>query len=151
MDSLDAHSLFLKGILDKTIDICTNIYNKQDLIEDVNKEEFGNLSSLATKEFCFILNEVLYKQKDGVAMGSPPSPIEFKPVFYSNQWIFSRKFGAFLIIVTLTCSFHVRKKKMVKMFFLDVKLSRENGKFVTTVYGELTFSGADTHFKSFLK
>ena len=33
-----------------------------------------NLLSLASKESYFFFNEVLYKQKDGVAMGSPLGP-----------------------------------------------------------------------------
>ena len=102
MGSLDVDSLFTYTPLDKTIDICTNtIYSEQDVIEGINKEEFQNLLSLATKESYFIFNKVLYKQKDGVAMGSPLGPVlpnaflcfyerkyleecpsEFKPVFY---------------------------------------------------------------------
>ena len=102
MGSLDVDSLFTYTPLDKTIDICTNtIYSEQDVIEGINKEEFQNLLSLATKESYFIFNKVLYKQKDGVAIGSPLGPIltnaflcfyerkyleecpsEFKPVFY---------------------------------------------------------------------
>ena len=75
MGSLDVDSLFTYTPLDKTIDICTNtIYSEQDVIEGINKEEFQNLLSLATKESYFIFNKVLYKQKDGVVMGSPLGP-----------------------------------------------------------------------------
>ena len=90
MGSLDVDSLF------------TNIpHNNEDVIEGINKSEFKNLLSLATQESYFIFNDVLYKQKDGVAMGSPLGPTmanvflsfyevkwleqcpkEFKPVFY---------------------------------------------------------------------
>ena len=37
----------------------------------LSKIEFKELSSLATKESYFIFNEKLYKQVNGVAMGSP--------------------------------------------------------------------------------
>ena len=75
MGSLDVDSLFTYTPLDKTIDICTNsIYSEQDVIEGINKEEFQNLLSLATKESYFIFNKVLYKQKDRVVMGSPLGP-----------------------------------------------------------------------------
>ena len=61
MGSLDVDSLFTNIPLDETIDICTQlIYDKQDVIEDINKEEFRNLLSLATKESYFIFNEVLH-------------------------------------------------------------------------------------------
>ena len=35
------------------------------------------------------------------------------------------------------------------MSFLDVEISRENGKFVTAVYLKPNFSGFYTHFESF--
>ena len=34
--------------------------------------------------------------------------------------------------------------------FLDVEISRENGKFVTSVYRKPAFSGVYTHFDSFV-
>ena len=65
MGSLDVDLLFTNIPLDETIDICTNtIYSEQDVIQGINKEEFRNLLSLATKECYFIFNEILYKQKD---------------------------------------------------------------------------------------
>ena len=71
MGSLYVDSLFTNIPLDETINICTNIaYSEQDVIQGINKEEFRNLLSLATKEPYFIFNEFLYKQKDEVAMGS---------------------------------------------------------------------------------
>ena len=36
------------------------------------------------------------------------------------------------------------------MSFLDVNVTREQGKFVTSVYRKPTFSGVYTHFDSFL-
>ena len=75
MGSLDVDSLFANIFPDKTVDIYTNtIYSQQDVIEGINKEEFQNILSLARKESYFIFNEVLYKQKNVVAMGSPPDP-----------------------------------------------------------------------------
>ena len=77
------------------------LYNNVDVIEAINKSEFENLLSLATQELYFMFNNILYKQKDGVAMGSPLGPTmanvflsfhemkwleqcpnKFKPVFY---------------------------------------------------------------------
>ena len=42
------------------------------------------------------------------------------------------------------------EKKNGKMSFLDVEISPENGKLVTTVYRQLTFSAVYTHFEIFL-
>ena len=47
-------------------------------------------------------------------------------------------------------SFSFDEETNSKMSFLDVEISRENGKFVTTVYYKPTFSGVYTHFESFL-
>ena len=140
MVSADVELLFLRVIPEtdyETIDICANIiYDQQDVIR--------NLLSLATKESCFILNEVLNKRKDGVAMGSPLGPasakaflciyerkwlekypIEFKPVFYSNQRIFPKNFVASLTIITLKCRFHLRKNKRLKCYFRCRNLPRK--------------------------
>ena len=105
--SLDVDSLFTNIPLEETINICTNLlYNNEDVIEGINKSEFKNLLSLATQESYFIFNDVLYKQKDGVTMGSPLGPTmanvflsfyeikwleqcpkEFKPVFFTEDML----------------------------------------------------------------
>ena len=47
-------------------------------------------------------------------------------------------------------SFSFEQEKNGKLLFLDVEVSREKGKFVTTVYRKPTFSGVYNHFESFL-
>ena len=47
-------------------------------------------------------------------------------------------------------SFSFEQEKNGKLLFLDIKVSREKGKFVTTVNRKPTFSGVHTHFESFL-
>ena len=104
MGSLDVDSLFTNIPLEETINICSNwLYSNEDVIEGINKSDFKNLLSLATPESYFIFNVVLYKEKGGVAMGSPfvptmenvflsfyevkwleQCPKEFKPVFYRS-------------------------------------------------------------------
>ena len=75
MGSLDVDSFFTNIPLEETINICTNLlYNNEDVIEGINKSEFKNLLSLANQESYFIFNDVLYKQKNGMAMGSPFGP-----------------------------------------------------------------------------
>ena len=75
MCSLDVDSLFTNIPLDETINVFANIvYSEQDVIQGINKEEFRSLLSLTTKESYFIFNESLYKQKDGVAVGSELGP-----------------------------------------------------------------------------
>ena len=72
MGSFDVDSLFTNIPLKETINICTKfLYKSVDIIEGINKYEFENVFSLATQESYFMFNDILYKQKDGVAMGSP--------------------------------------------------------------------------------
>ena len=61
MGSLDIGSLFTNISLEETIEFF--------MIE--KKNQFKDLLSIATKESYFIFNNILYKQIDGVAMGSP--------------------------------------------------------------------------------
>ena len=72
MGSLDANSLFTNIPLDEFIDVCVNqFFENTDTVEGFTKSELSQLLSLATKESYFIFNGLLYKQIDGVAMGSP--------------------------------------------------------------------------------
>ena len=74
MDSLDVNSLFTNIPLNETIDICINqLFENTDTVEGFTKSELRQLC-LATKESYFIFNGLLYKQTDGVAMGSPLGP-----------------------------------------------------------------------------
>ena len=90
MGSLDLDSLFANILLAETISICTElIYDQNDSIEGLNKSEFKELLSLATKESYLIFNEILYKQIDGVAMGSPLGPPLANAFlcFYEKKWL----------------------------------------------------------------
>ena len=146
------------------------LYNNEDVIEGINKSVFKNLLSLATQESYFIFNDVLYKQKDGVAMGLPLGPTmanvflsfyevkwleqcpkEFKPAFYRRYVddifvLFESaehlsKFRDYFNTRHPNMSFSFEQEKNGKLSFLDVEVSREKGKFVTTVYRKPTFSG----------
>ena len=108
MDSLDVDSLFTNIPLEETIKVCINLlYDNDDVIESINESEFKNILPLAIQEWHFVFNDVLYKQKDGVAMRSAYGPTmanallsfyevkwleqcpkEFKPVFYNNIYIY---------------------------------------------------------------
>ena len=155
MGSLDVDSLFTNIPLEETINICTNLlYNNEDVIEGINKSEFKNLLSLATQESYFIFNDVLYKQKDGVAMGSPLGPTmanvflsfyeikwleqcpkEFKPVFYRRYVddifvLFESaehlsKFRNYFNTCHPNMSFSFEQEKNGKLSFLDIEVSRE--------------------------
>ena len=141
MDSLDVYSFFTNISLDETIDICINqLFENTDTVEGFIKSELKQLLCLDKKESYFIFNSLLYKQIDGVAMGSPlgPSlanaflsyheknwlnncPQGFKPAFYRRYVddIFKlfksndhlKYFQNFLNPVTLTCHFLWNRKR----------------------------------------
>ena len=168
--------------MEKITTILTNLnqlFENTDTIKGFTKSELKQLLSLATKESYFIFNGLLYKQIDGVAMGSPlgPSlanaflsyheknwlnncPQEFKPVFYRRYVddifiLFKsndhlKSFQGFLNSCHLNMSFSMETEKENKLSFLDVEVIREQGKFTTTIYRKPTFSGVYSNFESFL-
>ena len=73
--SLEVASLFTNTPLEETIEICTNeLLKESETVEGLSKTEFKEPLSLATKDSHFIFDGTLYKQIDGVTMGSPLSP-----------------------------------------------------------------------------
>ena len=147
-----------------------------DVTEGINKSEFENLLSLATQESHFMFNDILYKQKDSVAMGSPLGPTmaniflsfyemkwleqcpnEFKPVFYRRYVddifvLFESaehlsKFHAYLNTCHPNMSFSFKQEVNGMLSFLDLEVSRQ---LVTTVYRKPTFNGVYIYFDRFL-
>ena len=103
MFSFDVQSLFTNVPLYETIDIIINklFPTDTDIFQNFDKHSFRKLLELAVLDTHFIFNGNVYKQTDGMAMGSPlgptfanifmcyleeqildQCPIEFKPVFY---------------------------------------------------------------------
>ena len=71
MGSLDIDSLFTNTSLGETIDICINqLFENTDTVEGFTKSELKQLLCLAAMESYFIFNGLLYKQTNGIAMGS---------------------------------------------------------------------------------
>ena len=88
--SHDVDSLFTNIPLKETINIYTNLLHKNvDVIEGINKSEFENLLSLATRGSYFMFSDILYKQKNGVDMGSPLGPTMGNVflLFYEMKWL----------------------------------------------------------------
>ena len=90
MGSLDVDSLFTNIPLDEAIDICINqLFENTDTVEGFKKSDLKQLLCLATRESYFIFNGLLYKQTDGVAMGSPlgPSLANAFLSYYEENWL----------------------------------------------------------------
>ena len=76
MASLDIDSLFTNIPLNETIDICIEVlYNDNKNSPKIPRDVFRNLLNVwPHKESFFMFNNKLYKQIDGVAMGSSLGP-----------------------------------------------------------------------------
>ena len=179
MGSLDVDSLFANIPLDETTDICVNqLFENTDTVEDFTKSELKQLLCLVTKESYFIFNGLLYKQIDGVVMASPLGPFlanaflsyqeknllnncpqGFKPVFYRryiddifilfNFMDHLKYFQSFLSTCHINMSLSMETERENKLFFLDVEVICEKGKFTTTIYQKPSFSGVYSNFKVF--
>ena len=59
------------------------------IVHGLKKYQFNDLLSLATKESYFIFNNILFKQIDGVAMGSPlgTSLANTFLAYYEQNWL----------------------------------------------------------------
>ena len=163
MGSLDVDSLFTNIPLEETIDICTNsLFENMVKVEGLSKIEFKELLSLAAKESYFVFNGQLYKQVDGVAMGSPLGPTlanaflvhfeknwlrncpsDFKPHYYRRYvddifvlFTSPRHLEAFRNFLNgrhANLSFTIEREKQNRMSFLDIAIIREDRTFTTSV------------------
>ena len=71
MASFDVESLFTNIPLDETIEIIIdNLFKDVQKVGKFNKDQFRKMLNFAVKDSPFIFNNSLYKQQDGVAMGS---------------------------------------------------------------------------------
>jgi len=74
--SFDVVSLFTSVPLDYTISaIINDIYKKQQIQKTIPKNKMINLLNLCTKQVHFTFNDIIYTQRDSVAMGSALGPI----------------------------------------------------------------------------
>ena len=144
-----------------------------------SKIEFKKPLSLATKETYFVFSGKLYKQVDGVAIGSPLGPRLAKAflVYFEMNWLQSRLFDFkphyywryvdnifvsfttqehleafcnFLNGLHANMSFTIKSEKQNRISFLDVQIIREDKTFTTSVFHKPTFSGVYTDFDNFL-
>ena len=75
MYSFDVSSLFTNLPLDETIKICSDtLYGNSNLQPLIPKDVFVELMKSVTSSVEFSFNNTMYKQTDGVALGSPLLP-----------------------------------------------------------------------------
>ena len=135
----------------------------------LSKSELYYLLKLATSESSFIFDSILYKQIDGLVMGLPlgptlanaflchyeklwldSCPTEFKPVVYRRYaddiFVFFESKDHLLLFAKYM---NTRHKNLNFTFdfeendsfsFLDVKITRGNNGFSTSVFRKATFN-----------
>ena len=149
------------------------------MVKGISKNDFHDLLNLATKESIFTFNDKFYIEIDGVAVGSSLAqllaniflshpeenwlntcPIKFKPSFYRRYvddiFVLSESsespdsvFG-YISSKQQNMNFTIEKENFGSLSFLDVKICRKNGEFVTSVSRKTTFSGVFTNYESFI-
>ena len=87
-------------------------------------------------------------------------PLEYRPLYYIDGLLiifvlfkssdYLNRFQSYLNSCHLNMSFIIESEQNNKISFLNVNFIRKQGKLVTSVYRKPTFSGAYTHFDSFL-
>ena len=180
MASLDVDSLFTNVPLDETIKICIDKLFKSDMtVSGLNKKEMFEMLSLTLKESIILFDNKYYSQIDGVAMGSPLGPTlaniflcyhesnwlkdcpkNFKAIYYKRYVhdifvLFNKPERAQFFLEYINkkhknIKFSIETELNGSLSFLDVKIFRENEKFVASVFRKDTFSGVYTNFISFI-
>ena len=136
------------------------------------------LELLTMVESFFVFNGKSYEQCDGIAMGSPLGPTlanvfmchfeniwlencpsHFKPIVYrrlvDDTFVLFRskdhveKFRNYLNKQHKNIKFTSEIEENGLLSYLDVKISRQNNKFATSVYGKPAFSGVFKNFECF--
>ena len=180
MASLDVDSLFTNIPLQETINIVTEkVYANKRKVNGITKRDFKKLLQLSTGGTVFYFNGSYYKQKDGVAMGSPlgpalanaflchherfwleDCPLSYAPVFYARYvddiFVLLRSSDHIERLATYLSSKHPNinftfEIEQNNIFpFLDVEVFRDLGKFSTSIHRKDTFSGVLTNYEAFL-
>lgn len=153
--------------------------NENETILNFNKKQMKEILTLAANDCMFLFNNKFYIQVDGCAMGSPigptfanaflshyeklwlrDCPLDFKPVFYrryvDDTFLLFReqshinKFLEYLNCKHDNIEFTAEIEIDNSLPFLDIKISKSNDGFKTSVYRKPTFTGLCTKFSSFI-
>ena len=172
-------SLFTNVPLQATIQIILDkvFKDNNDVFHNFSKSDFKKFLELAVLDTNFVFDNTVYKQTDGVAMGSPLGPAfanifmswletqileqcpsSYKPIFYRRYVddtfaLFNTKASAELFL-NFANNFHENIKFTMesenenKLPFLDILIERTSSGFITGVYRKPTFTGQGTNFYS---
>ncbi|XP_065193140.1 uncharacterized protein LOC135824335 [Sycon ciliatum] len=175
MCSFDVVSLFTNVPLSETINICAETLYHNKEIKDVpwlSEAAFRRLMLMVTSGVEFSFDDIMYKQTDGVAMGSPLGPV-LANVFVGyceskiDKWpelyvrfvddsftYFDSRADADDFLLKLNTihpalRFTCEHEESNKLLFLDVLVEKTQTGVLTTVYRKPTFTGQYMMFDSF--
>jgi hypothetical protein len=176
MCSFDIKSLFTNVPVSETIKICADAMFEQNLnTTQLNRAEFIDLMTLATCNVEFSFNGMMYRQTEGVAMGSQLGPIlanifvgfyeaklfsmVSKPLVYTRYVddtfaVFvdehhRARFESYLNNLHPCLKFTSEIEVNRSIAFLDVLIHKRQGAFLTQVFRKPTFTGEYTKWRSF--
>ena len=164
--SFDVMSLFTNVSLDSTIDIILNrIYDKKELATNIERKDMTDVILLWTKNVRLTFNNNIFKQTDGVAMGSPLDPVLAgiimvelkntmvprlsKHIYFWRRYVddtftFVKEESITFVLEQLNSyhpnlQFTYELENAGKLSFLDILVIRQkNNRFETTVYRKNT-------------
>jgi hypothetical protein len=178
--SYDVESLFTNIPIKETIEIILNALfpTSNTYYAGLNRLQFKTLLELAVCDSHFLFNNSLYKQTEGMAMGSPLGPTfanifmnnlesdfldncstEFKPILY-NRYVddtitafqnqsHAIKFLDYINKAHPNIKFTMDTEINNKINFLDIQISRVNNEFSTNVFRKICFTGQGLNFYSY--
>ena len=173
--SFDVVSLFTNVPIDETVQICLDTLYRSNLNPPGIRE--GLLKKLlfkATRDVEFSFNDNMYRQIDGVAMGSPLGPVlaniflgYYESRIPDDRWPYMyRRFvdDTFSVVGCrneavrfMEClnslhpalRFTMESEEDGRLPFMDVLVRREETGFTTAVYRKPTFTGLYTRWDSY--
>ena len=176
--SFDVVSLFTNIPLDEKISTCADfLYRGPSAVALPFPEEvFIELMGIATKSVSFSFNEIMYRQIEGVSMGSSLGPI-LANIFvgFQERRLFDRFPKPFIYLcyaddtfvsfrsrsnalsffdklhqLHSSLAFTIEEENKGQLPFLDVLVERRDSSFLTSVYRKPTFTGLYLNWHSFV-
>ena len=174
--SFDICSLFTNVPLDETFQICADtLYSGKFIPPDFPKAVFIEFMHMATSGVEFSFNNTMFRQTDGIAMGSSLGPVlanifvgynENKLFYFLVKSQFYKRYvddtfaifeneaecdEFFNILNPLNPSlkFTSEKEESESLAFSDVKIQQSDSKFITSVYRKPSFTSQYIRWDSF--
>lgn len=169
--SFDVSSLYTNVPVQEAISDCTNLlFSGRYQQPPVDKSTFKELLTICSCDVIMLTNDGYYRQIDGLAMGSPPAPLvangwlsKFDSVIRDNASLFSRYMDDIIREINRSrvkaklkeinelhpsLKFTIEEEINGSISFLDMKISRVNGKLSSTWYTKPTDTGLTMNFHS---